>query len=89
MIPDPTEIIDDTAGTGDTDKTFSADKLTGDHDDLLNQITQTQRDLDDLDEIVNGSASPATFTLPSGYQNANYRMQQELRNTSMIMVNLF
>ena len=35
---DPTVLIDDTAGTGDTDVTFSADKLTADHSALLNEI---------------------------------------------------
>ena len=35
---DPGDIIDDTAGAGDTDKTFSADKLTADHSSLLNEI---------------------------------------------------
>lgn len=33
-----TNIIDDTAGAGDTDKTFSADKLTADHSSLLSAI---------------------------------------------------
>ena len=32
------ELIDDTAGAGDTDKTFSADKLTADHNSLLSAI---------------------------------------------------
>lgn len=30
VIPDPEDVIDDTAGAGDTDKTWSADKLTSD-----------------------------------------------------------
>ena len=38
VIPDPTSIIDDTAGAGDTDRTFSADKLATDHSSLLNAI---------------------------------------------------
>ena len=37
-----TNIIDDEAGAGDTDKTFSADKLTADHSSLLNEITEMQ-----------------------------------------------
>ena len=38
VIPDPTSIIDDTAGAGDTDRTFSADKLATDHSSLLSAI---------------------------------------------------
>ena len=38
---DPTELINDEAGVGDTDKTFSADKLTADHSSLLNALTQS------------------------------------------------
>ena len=37
-IPDPTSIIDDTAGDGDTNKVWSADKTY----DLLNEINQKQ-----------------------------------------------
>lgn len=36
---DPGDIIDDTAGAGDTDKTFSADKLTTMNSELLNAIS--------------------------------------------------
>ena len=39
---DPGDIIDDTAGAGDTDKTFSADKLTADHSSLLSAIDGKQ-----------------------------------------------
>lgn len=35
---DPQDLIDDTAGEGDTDVTFSADKLTSDFSDVLNAI---------------------------------------------------
>lgn len=35
---DPGDLIDDEAGAGDTDVTFSADKLTADHNSLLNAI---------------------------------------------------
>lgn len=34
-------IIDDTAGTGDTNVTFSADKLTADHTAVMNALTQS------------------------------------------------
>lgn len=34
---DPTELIDDTAGDGDTDKTWSADKLADEFDDVLRE----------------------------------------------------
>lgn len=37
VIPDPEDLIDDTAGEGDTDKTWSADKLTS---DVLSAIQQ-------------------------------------------------
>lgn len=35
---DPTELIDDEAGAGDTDKTFSADKLTSELSDVKSEI---------------------------------------------------
>lgn len=58
-----TNIIDDTAGAGDTDKTFSADKLTADHSSLLNQI-------DSLDNskapVIINSASGAIATFSDG-----------------------
>ena len=38
VIPVLTDLIDDTAGEGDTDVTFSADKLTSDFSDVLNAI---------------------------------------------------
>ena len=38
VIPDPTSIIDDTAGDGDTNKTWSADKLN----DVKSEISQKQ-----------------------------------------------
>lgn len=37
-IPDPTDIIDDEAGAGDTDVTFSADKLTSELSDVKSAI---------------------------------------------------
>ena len=36
--PDPTEVIDDTAGNGDTDKTWSADRLSQTENDIENLI---------------------------------------------------
>lgn len=39
---DGSNIIDDTAGVGDTDKTFSANKLATDHSSLLNALTQSR-----------------------------------------------
>lgn len=39
VIPDPEDLIDDTAGEGDTDKTWSADKLTS---DVLSAIQQVE-----------------------------------------------
>lgn len=38
---DPTELIDDTAGAGDTDVTFSADKLTADHSAVMNALSKS------------------------------------------------
>lgn len=45
---DPGDIIDDTAGAGDTDKTFSADKLTAMDSELKNQITHTEEEIETL-----------------------------------------
>ena len=41
VIPDPTELINDEAGAGDTDVTFSADKLTTDFSSLSNALNQS------------------------------------------------
>ena len=40
-VSDPEDLIDDTAGVGDTNKTFSADKLATDHSSLLNALNQS------------------------------------------------
>ena len=39
VIPDPTDLIDDTAGDGDTDKVWSADKTAGEVSTLSSAIT--------------------------------------------------
>lgn len=39
VIPDPEDLIDDTAGAGDTDKTWSADKLTSDVLSAIDKLT--------------------------------------------------
>lgn len=63
VIPDPTSIIDDTAGAGDTDKTFSADKLATDHSSLLNAIERLDNS---KAPIIIDSASGAIATFPDG-----------------------
>ena len=40
VIPDPEDLIDDTAGEGDTDKTWSADKLTSDVLSALHSLAE-------------------------------------------------
>ena len=47
---DPGEVnIDDTAGIGDTNVTYSADKLATDHSSLLNAITECENAIEELD----------------------------------------
>ena len=62
VIPDPTSIIDDTAGDGDTNKTWSADKIADEFSSVSTQInsrpevkesTKTGVDLDVADENGN------------------------------------
>lgn len=55
------DIIDDTAGAGDTDKTFSADKLTSDKQALLNEIN---------DKYEKPSTGIPKTDLASGVQNS-------------------
>lgn len=64
------DIIDDTAGTGDTDKTFSADKLSGEFTQLMNEINDLIEvsDTQPTDEanvlwIVDGGA--ASYSVPT------------------------
>ena len=45
VIPDPASIIDDTAGSGDTGKAWSADKVYGELDTVKSEISQIQNDL--------------------------------------------
>lgn len=45
----PTSIIDDTAGAGDTNKTFSASKLTSEFSDVKSAIEQIDSDLADVE----------------------------------------
>ena len=49
VIPDPTDIIDDTAGDGDTDKVWSADKTAGEVSTLSSAITNLEYEVESLD----------------------------------------
>lgn len=53
VIPDPEDLIDDTAGEGDTDKTWSADKLNS---DVLSAIN-------DLDEAIGFTSTASEYTV--------------------------
>lgn len=50
VIPNPTSIIDDNAGYGDTDKTWSADKLKG----IESDVVQNTNDIDDIGHDISG-----------------------------------
>ena len=54
---DPTQLIDDTAGAGDTDKVLSADKVTGELAQVKTDITEIDnvvyKDVPDHDELIN------------------------------------
>jgi hypothetical protein len=70
---DPGDIIDDTAGAGDTDVTFSADKLTADHSSLLNQIDVSQPTAQNSDigkflklKTIDQNGKPTAFEYGSG-----------------------
>lgn len=79
-IPDPTSIIDDTAGDGDTNKVWSADKSHS----LLTEINTVENTLDTvlvpenifddstfvMDEQV--STSKGTFVAGNGYMRSDY-----------------
>lgn len=45
---DPTQLIDDTAGEGQTEKTWSADKLDGEFTDVLTAIQGVDNSVDDI-----------------------------------------
>ena len=49
VIPDPTSIIDDTAGDGDTNKVWSADKTDAELADVKSAITQEENDIDSIE----------------------------------------
>lgn len=65
-IPDPTSIIDDSAGDGVTNKTWSADKLT----DLNTAIESNASDITDLQKskapVILDTASGAIASFPDG-----------------------
>lgn len=65
-------VIDDTAGDGDTNKTWSADKISETTGQLLTAIDGIEDDVEDIDEILNGTEAPPSYSLPTGYQSANY-----------------
>ena len=44
VIPDPEDLIDDTAGDGDTDKVWSADKTAALSSAIANEVPQTKHD---------------------------------------------
>ena len=54
VIPDPTDMIDDTAGDGDTDKVWSADKTAGEVSTLSSAIGMNGT------EVVAGTGNPVT-----------------------------
>lgn len=58
VIPDPEDLIDDTAGEGDTDKTWSADKLNS---DVLRAITKEQIEELLLRDELPGTSKTVTF----------------------------
>ena len=59
---DPTQLIDDTAGSGDTDKTWSADKLTS-KADVANPVFTGSISLGRVENTTVGEKSTATGTL--------------------------
>ena len=52
-IPDPTSIIDDTAGAGDTNKVWSADKSADTVQSVLSDLTQAENEIDALENVLN------------------------------------
>ena len=73
VIPDPTEIIDDTAGDGDTDLTWSADKIKEETDELKEAIENVEGQIAVVqtftsDEVVNGIYSSTTGNINTDYK---------------------
>ena len=73
-------IIDDTAGAGDTDKTFSADKLATDHSSLLNAINGkpeiTPTDANNVDLDVTDISGDVIVRLSNGHiQTKNFNSE--------------
>lgn len=63
---DPGDLIDDTAGVGDTNKVVSADKHATDHNALLSALNSVE------EELGMGGQPTTEYSIPSGYQSANY-----------------
>lgn len=60
VIPVLTDLIDDTAGEGDTDVTFSADKLTSDLSNVLSAITNSATEENLLRSEMPGTSTTVT-----------------------------
>ena len=64
VIPDPTSIIDDTAGDGDTNKVWSADKSSA----LLTEIQSSEDQIIGIKEEVENYTEIALDAAPSGWR---------------------
>ena len=78
VIPDPTSIIDDTAGSGDTGKAWSADKSASTAQNLLSEISQSSimeklqaENLPDTTQTIvfDGSGNVTSITHKDGSNN--------------------
>ena len=65
---DPTEIIDDEAGEGDTNKVWSADKSAEEVSTLNGAIDATQGEVDDLKSALNSTVTEETGQELLGYE---------------------
>lgn len=83
-IPDPTSIIDDTAGEGDTDKVWSADKTDAELADVKSAITQGE-----LEENLLRSEMPGTSTTVTMDSNGNPTSIVHTENSATVRTDTF
>ena len=76
-IPDPTSIIDDTAGDGDTGKVWSADKSSS----LLSEITNAEGDLDEIKNVLYETTTDTSYADVAITQIDGYNVYQYVANT--------
>lgn len=84
VIPDPEDLIDDTAGEGDTDKVWSADKTDAELADVKSVIVQSE-----IEENLLRSEMPGTSTTVTMDSNGNPTSIVHIANSETVRTDSF